>query len=143
VRYEYEKGAPMVFAQEGAEGFTHGIKFVGENGWVHVRRGVITASDENLLKDPQNKYDTMPVKLRVSNNHTRDFLDAIKQKRRAICDVETALRSDTLCQLGLIAVKRGKELRWDPKAERFTNDEGANALLQPRPFRGDWKLPVV
>jgi predicted dehydrogenase len=143
VRYEYEKGAPMVFAQEGTEGFTHGIKFIGESAWVHVRRGVITASDEAILRDPQNKYDTMPVTLPISTDHTRNFLDAIRQNRRAICDVETALRSDTLCQLGLIAVKRGRELKWDPKAERFTNDDGANALLQPRAFRGEWKLPSV
>jgi predicted dehydrogenase len=142
VRYEYEKAAPMVFVQEGAEGFTHGIKFVGESSWVHVRRGIITASDEGILRDPQNKYDTMPIALPISASHTRNFLDAIRQRRRAICDVDTALRSDTLCQLGLIAVKRGRELRWDPRAERFTNDDGANALLQPRAFRGDWKLPA-
>jgi len=144
VRYEYDGRPPIVFAQEGALGFTHGIKFIGESGWVHVRRGVITASDEAaILRDPQNKYDTMPVKLRISTNHTRDFLDAIREKRPAICDVETALRADTLCQLGLIAVKRGRALQWDPVAERFTNDDGANALLQPRPFRGDWRLPAV
>ena len=143
VRYEYANGAPLVFAHEGTEGFTHGIKFIGDSGWVHVRRGVITAADEALLRDPQNKYDTMPVKLRISTNHTRDFLDAIRQQRRAICDVETALRSDTLCQLGLIAVKRGGALQWDPKAERFLNDDRANAMLQPRPFRGDWRLPAV
>jgi predicted dehydrogenase len=143
VRYEYEKAAPIVFAHEGAEGFEHGIRFVGKSGWVHVRRGVITASDGNLLRDPQHKYGAMPLKLPVSHNHTRDFLDAIRQGRRAICDVDAALRSDTLCQLGLIAVKRGRELKWDPQAERFTNDDGANALLQPRPFRGEWKLPDV
>ena len=85
----------------------------------------------------------MPITLAVSNNHTRNFLDAIKQRQRAICDVETALRSDTLSQLALIAVKRGRELQWDPKAEHFINDEAANALLQPQPFRGEWKLPVV
>jgi predicted dehydrogenase len=143
VRYEYEQRPPIVFAPEGTPGFDHGIRFIGEKAWVHVRRGVINASDEGILRDPQNKYDTMPIKLRISTSHTRDFLDAIRAQRRAICDVETALRSDTLCQLGLIAVKRGRALQWDPKAERFTNDDGANALLQPRPFRGEWKLPVV
>ncbi len=144
VDFEFEKGAPIHFAHEGTEGFTHGIKFVGESGWAHVKRGVLTMSDESLLRDPQNKLGTMPVKLAVSAHHSRDFVDAIRQKRRAICDVDTALRSDTLCQLALIAAKRaGRELKWDPRAERFTNDEAANALLQPRPMRGDWKLPSV
>jgi hypothetical protein len=83
----------------------------------------------------------MPIKLAISGDHTRDFLDAIRNGRRAICDIETAVRSDTLCQIALIAVKQGRKLRWNPQTERFLNDDAANASLQPRPFRGEWKLP--
>lgn len=143
VDFEFENGVPIAFADESAEGFTHGVRFVGDSGWVHVRRGVITPSVESLLRDPQNKVGTMPVKLAISVDHTRDFLAAIRQNRRAICDVESSLRSDTLCQLALIATKRGHALHWDPRAERFTNDDSANALLRARPFRGEWKLPVI
>ena len=71
----------------------------------------------------------------------RNFLDAIRQKKRAICDIGPAVRGDTLCQLALIAVKQGRKLRWDPKAETFVNDAGANTLLEARPFRGNWRLP--
>lgn len=143
LRYEYDGAAPIVFAHEGAEGFTHGIKFIGESGWVHVRRGTITASDDHVLRDPQNKYDTMPVRLPISTSHTRNFIDAVLQKRRALCDVDAALRSDTLCQLGLLAVKLGRELKWDPQAERFIGDDTSNMLLQPRAMRGEWELPSV
>ena len=142
VRYEYAGRAPITFVHDGTKGIEHGIKFVGESASVHVKRGTIASPQANLLRDPQNKYDTMPITLPISVDHTRDFLDAIRQKRRAICDVDAALRSDTLCQLGLIAVQRGRTLHWDPRSERITNDEGANQLLQPRPFRGEWKLPV-
>jgi hypothetical protein len=106
-------------------------------------RGDIKAHNEKFLDDPANKVGTMPVRLLISGDHTRDFLDAIKNGRRAIFDIETAVRSDTLCQLGLIAVKQGRKLRWDPQAERFVNDDAANASLQLRPFRGEWKLPEV
>jgi hypothetical protein len=40
-------------------------------------------------------------------------------------------------------VKQGRNLQWDPKVERFIGDDAANAMLQPRTFRGDWKLPEV
>jgi len=50
------------------------------------------------------------------------------------------VRSDTLCQLALIAVKQRRKLTWDPKAERFANDDAANAMLQARPFRSNWRL---
>ena len=143
MRFEFANAAPVTFVCDGTPDFHHGIRFIGETGWVHVVRGAIGAADEAFLRDPQNKYDTMPVKLPVSNNHTRNFLDAVKNGTRAICDIETAVRSDSLCQLALIAVKQGRKLRWDPQAERFVNDDAANAMLQPRPFRGDWKLPEV
>jgi predicted dehydrogenase len=143
VRFEYANAAPMVFVNDGTEGFSHGVRFVGSSGWVHVVRGDIKAHDEKFLDDPANKVGAMPLRLPISGDHTRDFLDAIKNGRRAICDIETAVRSDTLCQLALIAVKQGRKLQWDPHAERFVNDDAANASLQPRPFRGEWKLPEV
>jgi len=141
VHFEYANAAPVTFVSEGTPGFSHGIRFVGESAWVHVQRGLIEASHEQVLRDPQNKYDTMPITLPVSHRHTYNFIEAVKNGTRAICDIETAVRSDTLCQIALIAVKQGRKLSWDPKAERFVNDGAANALLQPRPFRGGWKLP--
>jgi predicted dehydrogenase len=143
VRFEYAHAAPITFVSEGTPGFEHGVRFIGESAWVHVKRGLIEASDDRLLRDPQNKYDTMPITLPVSKRHTYNFIDAVRQGTRAICDIESAVRSDTLCQLALIAVKQGRKLRWDPKAERFLDDDAAGVMLQQRPFRGAWKLPAV
>ena len=53
------------------------------------------------------------------------------------------MRSDTLGQTALIAVKQGRKLQWDPKAEHFVDNDVANKMLQPRTFRGDWKLSAV
>ncbi len=141
VRFEYADATPVTFVSDGTPGFQHGVRFIGESGWVHVRRGAIKAFDDGFLRDPQNKYDTMPVKLPVSNHHTRNFLDAIKNGSRTICDIETAVRSDTLCQTALIAVRLGRRLTWDPQTERFAADDAANKMLQSRPFRGQWVLP--
>jgi len=142
LRYEYASAAPITFANEGPE-ITHGARFIGEDGWVHVRRGDIKASDEALLRDPQNKVGTMPTKLPVSLEHTRNFVDAIQGKAQAICDIETAVRSDTLPQLAAACLKAGRKLIWDPQAETFGTDAAANALMNHRPMRGEWKLPVV
>lgn len=71
----------------------------------------------------------------------RDFLDAIHHGKPTICGIESSVRGDTLCQLALIAIQQGRKLKWDPQAEKFPDDAGANAMLQARPFRGDWKLP--
>jgi predicted dehydrogenase len=145
VRFEYAQAAPLTFVSDGTPGFEHGIRFVGESGWVQVRRGAISTADdrESLLRDPQNQCGAMPRKLPVSREHTRNFMDAVRNGTPAICGIETAVRSDTLCQLALIAVKQGRKLEWDPAGEQFVNDAAAGALLQPRTFRGDWKLPAV
>lgn len=144
VRFEFGEGrAPVTFVSDGTAGYDHGVRFVGETAWVHVRRGAIEASAESLLTDPRNACGGMPVKLPVSVDHARDFVEAIQMKRRAISDIEAAVRGDTLCQLALISVNLGRKLAWDPAAEKFRDDRIANGLLQPRPFRGDWKLPSV
>lgn len=142
-RFEYANAAPITFVNEKNMDIAHGTKFIGENGWVHVLRGKISASDDSILRDPANKAGTMPVKLIESIEHTRNFVDAIKNKRRAICDIETAVRSDTLPQLTAMALKAKRKLVWDPASETFTNDEAANALMNARPFRGEWKLPEI
>lgn len=142
VRMEYANAAPVVFATQGDE-YSHGVRFVGDQHWVHVVRGSIKASDDSVLKDPQNHFGSMPVKLPVSTSHTRNFIDAIINKTRAICDIETSVRSDMLPQLTAMALKAKRKLSWDPVSESFGSDAEANKLLAHRPFRGDWKLPEV
>jgi predicted dehydrogenase len=142
VRFEYARTPPVTFVSDG-QGFDHGVRFVGESAWVHVTRGSIRAGDPKFLRDPENKPEKLPVRLPVSRDHTRNFVDAIKAGRRAICDIETAVRGDTLCQIALIAVKLGRRLSWDPQAERFVGDDEANRMLKARPMRPPWSLPDV
>jgi predicted dehydrogenase len=142
VRYEFGNGAtPVTFVNDGTKGYEHGVRFIGEEAWVHVKRGAIEASVESLLTEPRNQCGSMPVKLPVSVDHARNFIESVVVKQPAISDIETAVRGDTLCQLAWISVKQGRRLTWDPVAEQFTGNPEANALLQPRPYRGDWALP--
>lgn len=155
VRFEFAGATPLTFVSDGTPGFAHGVRFVGESAWVHVRRGALGGAMNDgdtqpptanladgitgaLLKDPANQPEALPVQLPVSQDHVRNFLDAIRHTRRAICDIGPAVRGDTLCQVALIAVQQGRRLAWDPKGETFLNDPAANALLEARPFRDPW-----
>ncbi len=143
VRMEYAKAAPITFVTQGSEGISHGVKFIGEDHWVRVVREQIWASEDSVLRDPLNANGTMPIKLPVSKSHYGNFIEAIKTGKRAICDIETSVRSDMLPQLTAMALKAKRKLTWDPVAENFGADQEANALLAHRPFRSDWKLPEI
>ncbi len=115
---------------------SNGIKFTGDKGWIFVNRGVIGASDPEILTAKAAEGD---VKLYNSKDHHENWLDCIKTREKPICDVEVGHRSATVCHLGNIAIRLGRELAWDPTAEKFVGDDQAN-LLTSRPMRAPWHL---
>jgi predicted dehydrogenase len=104
-------------------GQRNGIKFEGTNGWIWVNRNEIEASDDALLSTP---LPAGAVRLRVSNDHMQNFLDCVRSRQLPVADVETGHRSASLCHLGVIALRLGRKLNWDPKHEKFVG-EGAHA----------------
>jgi predicted dehydrogenase len=113
-----------------------GILFQGPEGWVYVNRDLIDAHPKSLLKV---RFGPDDVLLPASRDHRRNFLDAVRARRDPVCPVETAVRSDTVCQLDDIAMRLGRRLEWDPVSETFINDSRADALLL-RPMRSPWRL---
>jgi predicted dehydrogenase len=122
--------------QERRESHDNGVLFIGEGGkWIFVNRGTIQASDPKLLEEPLPANAT---RLYVSTNHMGNFVDGIQTRKPCICPAEVGFHSVAVCHIGVIALRTGKKLKWDPKAERFDNEE-ANKMLS-RPMRAPWKL---
>jgi predicted dehydrogenase len=122
------------------QGHDNGVLFVGEGGqWIFVNRGTIAASDQKLIDEPLPK-DRKKVELYVSNNHMANFLDCVVSRKPCICTAEIGHHSVNVCHIGVIALRTGKRLKWDPAAERF-DDETANKMLS-RPMRAPWKIEV-
>ncbi|HEV3256031.1 MAG TPA: Gfo/Idh/MocA family oxidoreductase [Gemmataceae bacterium] len=135
VTYTYATGTKLLCMSDGP----NGIKFAGEDDkWIFVDRGHIKASDAKLLKEPLPKEH---IKLYVSNDHMGNFLDCLRSRKQPICDVEIGHRSVTVCHIGVISMRTGKKLRWDPAKEHFTGDDTANRWLR-REMRAPWKLEV-
>ncbi len=72
--------------------------------------------------------------------HARNFLDCVKSRSLCNCDVETGHRSTTTTLLANIALQTKSHLEWDAKAERFTNNDSANKLLNYA-YRPPYQLP--
>jgi len=75
-----------------------------------------------------------------AKEHHQDWLQAIRQGRKAGSDFSYGGPLTEVALLGIIAVKMGgKKLEWDGVTGQFTNSSEANALLNP-PYRAGWSL---
>jgi predicted dehydrogenase len=68
-----------------------------------------------------------------------DFAEAVRTRRPFALNERNGHRSCTLVNLGKIAVRLGRELRFDPDAQKFIGDEEANRLVD-QPMRSPWYL---
>ncbi len=122
-----------------AKGQQHGVKFEGSDGWIWVTRGKIEASDPEFLTTP---LPSNAVRLAESNDHMGNFFESIQSRKPPICEAEIGHRSATVCHLGVISLRLGRKLQWDPQAEQFVNDPEANRWLT-RELRKPWSYESV
>ena len=112
------------------------ITFEGTEGTVYVNRGAGES-------EPKSIWDSVigpgEIHLYESKNHHRNFIDCVLSRAEPVAPCEHAHRSITLAHLGNIAMMLGRDLKWDPKAERVLGDDTANGMLS-RPYRAPWKL---
>src|SRR5581483_2425637 len=120
--------------------------FIGDEGWIFVSRDeqTTTASDpasrptglkpldasNPKLLEPQGVTVTFPSSL----SHHRNWLECVRSRQAPLAPAPIAHRANAACIVSWIAMKLGRPLDWDPQAERFVNDDAANAMLT-RPER--------
>ena len=114
-----------------------GTKFIGENGWIHVTRGRLTASDERWTA---STFNTRLQAIYNSDDHVRNFLDCVKSRQACIAPAETGHRSITPGHLGYVSDKLGRALIWNPETETVVNDPEANRLLKAHEYRRPWDI---
>lgn len=117
----------------------HGVRFEGTGGWIFVTRGKIEASQGDLLTTP---LPSGARRLYASDNHMKNFFDCVRSRQQPICDAEIGHRSVTVCQLGVIAMRLGRKLNWNPATEEFAGDKEANTWLA-REMRAPWTYDRV
>jgi predicted dehydrogenase len=132
----YENGVTMVISNQERMGVT----FEGTAGKIYVDRGKLEAEPRSLL---DSKIGPDGIHLYKSDDHMRNFIDCVISREPTAAPVEVAHRSITICHLGNIAMRLGRDrLRWDPRTEQIIGDDEAARMLS-RPYRDPWKLPEV
>jgi len=130
---EYEGGIQGVISSRNEMG----VKWIGENGWVHVTRGKITASNPEWAKDGFVAGDW---KAYQSPGHQRNFIDSVKSRKETVAPSENAHRSITPGHIAFVSHELGEKIKWDPKNEKVVGNDSAQEKLMALPYRGDWKL---
>jgi hypothetical protein len=133
--YRYANGITMT--HEKWE-WNNAIHFFGTEGEIKVQRGKLETSPASL-KD--RIFTDADKRVYNSTNHYKDFLNAMRTRKKPICDVEIGHRTATVCNLGNIAYRLNRSLKWNPKKETILNDAEASALLG-RPMNNEWKITL-
>lgn len=132
----YREGFTMIVADAHQQPKGMGVLFEGSDGWIWVDREGFDASPKSLLTSAIGPNE---IHLYRSDDHHQNFLDCVRSRKETIAPARVAHRSIMVGHLGLIAMKLGRKIQWDPAAERFVNDPDADRLLA-RPMRSPWHL---
>jgi len=118
--------------------WNNAVLFTGTEGELRIGRGKLEttpASVKDKIISDSHKH------VYKSENHYKDFLNAMRTRTKPICDVETGHRTATVCNIGNIAYQVKRPLKWNPKKEKFKKDAEANALLG-RPMLNEWAIKI-
>ena len=114
-----------------------GAAVYGDRGWVILNNTTWKAfdGDGKVIGEGADRS--------ALSAHVRNFLDAVKSRKREDLNQEIAQGhvSSVLCHAGNIAWRTGKKLRFDAATETF-DDAEANQLLG-REYRAGYELPKV
>jgi len=133
--YKYDNG--VIMTHEKWE-WNNAIHFFGTEGELKVARGKLETTPASLKDKVIGETEKHVYK---SEDHYKDFLNAMRTRKAPICDVETGHRTSSVCNLGNIAYQLNRKLEWNPRKEQFKNDKEANALLG-RPMLNEWAIKL-
>jgi predicted dehydrogenase len=110
--------------------------FIGEKGWIRVTRGVFSASSDEIRRQAK---DPGPRRLPHSLNHFDNFIDSVISREQPVANLESAIRSDIICQMADLSIRTGKTLGWNPVKEQVTGSMKARKMMH-RKMRKPWSL---
>jgi len=114
------------------------IILVGENkdkdaAYISGPNGKIFRGFKSDIKDIRKLAETLP----DSEPQITTFSESVRTRQKFALNEMNGHRSCTMVNMGVIAVRLGRSLNFDPEKQQFIDDDAANRLLD-QPMRGPW-----
>ncbi len=118
-----------------------GERFVGEGGWIGSADGysMTEASSPELLADYEEVVGEYVARTGRSIDHMRNFLDCVKSREQTVANPSVMHRSMSTVHAANICMWLERDMKYDPVAEEFINDDEANRL-RSRAQREPWTI---
>jgi hypothetical protein len=141
IRCKFANGIEMNVVHHSPDG----ILFEGTKGRIVVNRGRIAGKpiEENWDKDKLGPGDYARLfKGKPLEYHKANFYRCIREGGLPVSDVFSHVQALNTCHLCAIAVRLGRTIKWDPKAEKILGDDQAAAFFARTPRPG-FEIPRV
>ncbi|MCL3779521.1 Gfo/Idh/MocA family oxidoreductase [Prolixibacteraceae bacterium JC049] len=126
ITYTYADGCQIILDGENKD---------KDAAYIEGPHGKVYRGFKSDIPHLQKMIDTLP----DPEPQITTFLDSVRTRKKFALNEINGHRSCTLVNMGIIAVRLGRSLNFDPKTQRFIDDEAANRLID-QPMRGEWKI---
>jgi predicted dehydrogenase len=120
--------------------YADGCKIIldGENkdkdaAYIEGPHGKIFRGFKSDIKDIRKLAETLP----DPEPQITTFSDSVRTRQKFALNEMNGHRSCTMVNMGVIALRLGRSLQFDPEKQQFIDDDAANRLLD-QPMRGHW-----
>jgi myo-inositol 2-dehydrogenase / D-chiro-inositol 1-dehydrogenase len=125
IEYTYADGCKIILDGEGND----------EVPYIEGPKGKLYPGFRSDIPDLEKKLAAFP----DPEPQETDFIKAVKERKKFALNEQNGYRSCTIVNMGLVALRLGRSLKFDPVKQEFIGDEGANRLIYP-PLREPWTI---
>jgi predicted dehydrogenase len=125
----------------------YGIEFHGTEATMFLNRSGFEVFPETR-RDDEGKDAARSASMRMDEvddgllNHAGNMLECVKSRKRPACDIEDGLHSSATCLLGVVALRTGERVEFDPVKRELRSASAAAKKLFSREYRPPWNLSV-
>ncbi len=126
ITYTYADGCQIILDGENRD---------KDAAYIEGPHGKVFKGFRSDIPDMQKLIDSLP----DPEPQISTFSESVLTRKKFALNEVNGHRSCSIVNLGVIALRLGRNLKYDPVKQQFIDDDGANRLIN-QPMRGPWKI---